>query len=236
MFNFAKTNIKDILGFLIRFAVLVVLSKILYDNVFAPQRFRNTRFNYDPNIELLEQLAHTSFYKDIQPFMRPRDEPQPLLNNFNITDLQNVESFEIYAADNSEVRIALSMAYEVFHHNIPKSLYYAKLNACDRNATSSYDSYARKLLKNYPDNKEYLKTAYAMILFSKLNAQSAYDNSSFEDLAQKITSKLYIGDTYYIADNYETIVAEECEGILADHSEVPTDEKLNRYAFPLKSD
>jgi hypothetical protein len=51
-----------------------------------------------------------------------------------------------------------------------------------------------------------------------------------------MTSRLDHKEIDYVISNYQSIIAKECEGILADHSQVPTEEKLNLYAFPLKSD
>ncbi|MDR2152133.1 MAG: hypothetical protein LBO72_04875 [Helicobacteraceae bacterium] len=120
--------------------------------------------------------------------------------------------------------------------NIPKSLYYSKLDGCDTNKEYSYASYLHTLFHNYPDNKEYIKVAYAMLLFTKFNAKNFYNYSNFETLEQNMTSRLDSKEVSYVIRNYQDIIAKECEGILADHRLIPTEAKLNRYAFPLKSD
>ncbi|MDR2151268.1 MAG: hypothetical protein LBO72_00450, partial [Helicobacteraceae bacterium] len=69
----------------------------------------------------------------------------------------------------------------------------------------------------------------------KFNARNFYNYSNFETLEQNMTSRLDNKEVSYVIRNYQDIIAKECEGILADHSQVPTEAKLNRYAFPLKS-
>jgi hypothetical protein len=127
-----------------------------------------------------------------------------------------------------------ALAYFRFK-NIPKSLYYAKLDGCDTNNEYSYASYLYMLFHNYPDDKEYLKVTYAMLLFTKFNAYNFYKYSNLDALEQNITTRVDYKDIEYVISNYRDIIAKECEGILADHDQVPTEEKLMKYAFPLKS-
>ncbi|MDR2638580.1 MAG: hypothetical protein LBC09_01935 [Helicobacteraceae bacterium] len=145
--------------------------------------------------------------------------------------------------NNYRARALLASAYnqgwsQIFRSylNIPKSLYYSKLDGCDTNNGYSYASYLHTLFHNYPDDKEYLKVAYAMLLFTKFNAYSFYKYSNFDALEQNITPRMDRKDIEYVISNYQDIIAKECEGILSDHDQVPTEEKLMKYAFPLKSD
>jgi hypothetical protein len=163
----------------------------------------------------------------------------------NIDAKSNVFNIERKAIYNQNERIALAHIYGSRNYNragmeillnIPKSLYYSKLDGCDTNKEYSYASYLHALFHNYPDNKEYVKVAYAMILFTKFNAKNFYNYSNFETLERNMTSRLDSKEVSYVIRNYQDIINKECEGILADHSQVPTEAKLNRYAFPLKSD
>jgi hypothetical protein len=81
-----------------------------------------------------------------------------------------------------------------------------------------------------------MQIAYAMLLSTKINAENFYKYSNFEAIEQNIASKLNPRDVDYIASYYQAIIAKECEGIMADRSQIPTEDKLMKYAFPLKSD
>jgi hypothetical protein len=75
-----------------------------------------------------------------------------------------------------------------------------------------------------------------MLLFTKFNAENFYNYSNFGSLEQNMTSRLDPKMIDDVTSNYQTIIANECADIMADHSQVPTEEKLFKYAYPLKSD
>lgn len=146
---------------------------------------------------------------------------------------------EMKATSDASMRIFLAYAYthnDDLPNSLPKALYYSKLDGCEGKEPYAYASYLYTLFHNYADNKEYLKVTYAMLLFTKLNANQFYNYSNFESLEQNITSRLSPQDISYITANHNDILSKECEGIMSDHNLVPTEEKLIKYAFPLKSD
>jgi hypothetical protein len=151
-----------------------------------------------------------------------------------------IGNIEILATYNINAQTILMYPYQygigMFKRNISRSLYYSKLLGCQEKEPYSYVSYLHTLFHNYPDDKEYLKVAYAMLFFTKLNADKFYKYSNFDALEQNIISRLDRKEIDYVISNYQDIIAKECEGILSDHDQVPTKEKLRRYAFPLKSD
>jgi hypothetical protein len=151
-----------------------------------------------------------------------------------------VENLELLATDNVDATTMLIRPYQydddMFSKTVAKSLYYAKLLGCQENEPYSYAPYLYALFYDQPDNKECIKVAYAMLAFTRLNAYEFYKYSDFWVLERNMTAKLGMEDSSYVLSNYQQIIADECAGILSDHDQVPTEEKLMRYAFPLKSD
>jgi hypothetical protein len=74
-----------------------------------------------------------------------------------------------------------------------------------------------------------------MLFYTKLSTNKFCRYSDLESLERNMTSRLDYKDIDYVISDYKDLTAKECDGILSNHDHTPAQEKLTRYAFPLKS-
>jgi hypothetical protein len=116
--------------------------------------------------------------------------------------------------------------------NIPKALFFAKLEVCQYGEKFSWQPYINLVSEHFPHDKNHMKLAFAMMVLSAERSGES-EKAAYYNTIERNFSYLYNKDEReYIKTNYNKIISEECATTLSESATIAT---MNKSLF-LKND